>query len=198
MIRVVADTNVLASGLAGYDALEGPAAYLLRAWQQRRFDLVASGPIFEELERTLAKPYFSQRLGLMGAWRALDFIREGALWVIELADVRGVATTPADDLILATAVAGGASHLVTGDRQLLNLGEYRGVRIVGPRAFVDWLARGWMGTWGQKGRGKGRGSDEEWVGGEEGHRCARGACVDGVAGCAGIEHGAGSRLRTPG
>lgn len=66
MIRVVADTNVLASGLAGYDALEGPAAYLLRAWQQRRFDLVASGPIFEELEGTLAKPYFAQRLGPPG------------------------------------------------------------------------------------------------------------------------------------
>ena len=60
--------------------------------------------------------------------------------MIELADVRGVATTPADDLILATAVAGAASHLVTGDRQPRNLGEYEGVRIVGPRAFVDWLA----------------------------------------------------------
>lgn len=150
MIRVVADTNVLASGLAGYDALEGPAAYLLRAWQQRRFDLVASGPIFEELERTLAKPYFTQRLGPTGAWRALDFIREGAQLVIELADVRGVATTPADDLILATAVAGGASHLVTGDRQLLNLGKYRGVRIVGPRAFVDWLGAGLAGDVGEE------------------------------------------------
>ena len=64
----------------------------------------------------------------------------GTHFVIELADVRGVATTPADDLILATAVAGEAGHLVTGDRQLRNLGEYEGVRIVGPRAFVDWLA----------------------------------------------------------
>ena len=145
MIRVVADTNVLASGLAGYDALAGPAAYLLRAWQQRRFDLVASGPIFEELERTLAKPYFTQRLGAAGARKAMDFVREGELLVIELADVQGVATTPADDLILATAVAGGASHLVTGDRQLRNLGEYEGVRIVGPRAFVDWLDAGLAG-----------------------------------------------------
>ena len=29
-------------------------------------------------------------------------------------------------------------------------------------------------------------------------RCARDACVDGVTGCAGIDHGAGSRLKTPG
>ncbi|MDE2766696.1 MAG: hypothetical protein OXO54_05830 [Chloroflexota bacterium] len=57
----------------------------------------------------------------------------------ESADVRGVATTPADDLIVATAIAGEASYLVTGDRQLRNLGEYQGVRILGPRAFVDWL-----------------------------------------------------------
>lgn len=140
MIRVVADTNVLASGLAGYDALEGPAAFVLRAWQQRRFDLVASGPIFEELERTLAKPYFRQRLGPTGALEALDFVREGALFVTQLADVQGVATTAADDLILATAVGGEVGHLVTGDRQLRNLGEYEGVRIVGPREFVDWLA----------------------------------------------------------
>ena len=140
MIRVVADTNVLASGLAGYDALEGPAAFVLRAWQRRRFDLVASGPIFEELERTLAKPYFTQRLGPTGALQALSFVREGAFLVIQLADVRGVATTPADDLILATAVAGEALFLVTGDRQLRNLGEYQGVRIAGPREFMDWLA----------------------------------------------------------
>lgn len=140
MIRVVADTNVLASGLAGYDALEGPAALVLRARQQRRFDLVASGPIFEELERTLAKPYFRQRLGPTGALEAPDFVREGALFVTQLADIQGVATTAADDLILATAVAGDAGHLVTGDRQLRNPGEYQGVRIVGPREFVDWLA----------------------------------------------------------
>ena len=29
-------------------------------------------------------------------------------------------------------------------------------------------------------------------------RCARDACVNGVAGCARTDHGAGSRLRTPG
>ncbi len=140
MIRVVADTNVLASGLAGYDALAGPAAYVLLAWQQGRFDLVTSAPIFAELERTLAKPYFTQRLGPVGAVRALNFIRDGALVVPELADVHGIATTPEDDLILATAVTGGAIHLVTGDRQLRNLGGYQGVRILGPREFLDWLA----------------------------------------------------------
>lgn len=140
MIRVVADTNVLASGFAGYDAPESPAVELLDAWRYNRILLVASAPIVGELRRTLAKPYFAQRLSTVETRRALQLVRKRSDFVQRLADVRGVATTPADDLILATAVAGEAGHLVTGDRQLRNLGEYEGVRIVGPRAFVDWLA----------------------------------------------------------
>lgn len=47
-----------------------------------------------------------------------------------------VATHPEDDLILATAVAGNAEYLVTGDRQLLALGTYEGVRIVSAAEFL--------------------------------------------------------------
>ena len=52
------------------------------------------------------------------------------------AQVQGVATHPEDDLILATAISGNADYLVTGDRQLLALGSYGGVRIVTPRDFL--------------------------------------------------------------
>ncbi len=54
--------------------------------------------------------------------------------------VQGVATHPEDDLILATAVSGGAQYLVTGDRQLLKLGNYQGVQIVTARDFLDRLS----------------------------------------------------------
>ena len=140
MIRVVADTNVLASGLAGYDAPESPSALILDAWRIGRLQLVVSAPILAELRRTLAKPYFAQRFTTVEIERALHLMRHRSRFVHELADVRGVATTPDDDLILATAVAGEATHLVTGDRQLRNLGEYQGVRILRPREFLDWLA----------------------------------------------------------
>ena len=137
MIRVVADTNVLASGFAGYDAPESPAVVIVEAWRYKRVQLVASPPIVTELRQTLEKPYFAQRFSTLEIQRALHLVRNRSDFVHELADVRGVATTPADDLILATAIAGEASHLVTGDCQLHNLGEYQGVKIVGPREFVD-------------------------------------------------------------
>jgi putative PIN family toxin of toxin-antitoxin system len=37
---------------------------------------------------------------------------------------------PDDDVVLATAYEGKASHVVSGDRHLLNLGMFRGIRIV--------------------------------------------------------------------
>jgi uncharacterized protein len=55
--------------------------------------------------------------------------------------VSGVATHPEDDMILATALSAQADYLVTGDRQLQALGEFRGVRIVSPRQFVMVLER---------------------------------------------------------
>lgn len=54
--------------------------------------------------------------------------------------VAGVATHPEDDLVLATAISGSADYLVTGDRQLRQLGSFQGVVIVSPRTFLDLLA----------------------------------------------------------
>lgn len=42
-----------------------------------------------------------------------------------------------DDTILATAVAAGADLLVTGDHDLVVLGNYGGVRIIRPAAFWE-------------------------------------------------------------
>ena len=50
-----------------------------------------------------------------------------------------IATHPEDDLVLATAVSAQADYLVTGDRQLLALGTYQGVRNVRAREFIDTL-----------------------------------------------------------
>ena len=57
----------------------------------------------------------------------------------DLAPVHGIATAPEDDLILATAVSGKATYLVTGDRQLQKVGEYRGIEVLRAREFLSQL-----------------------------------------------------------
>jgi uncharacterized protein len=53
--------------------------------------------------------------------------------------VSGVCLDPDDDKYLAAAVEGRAAFIITGDRQLLALREYEGVRIVGPNTFLEAL-----------------------------------------------------------
>jgi predicted nucleic acid-binding protein len=48
-----------------------------------------------------------------------------------------VVADPDDDKVLETAVAAGATHLVSGDRRhLLPLREFQGIRIVSPAEFL--------------------------------------------------------------
>ena len=46
---------------------------------------------------------------------------------------------PDDDIVLATAVAGGADAIVSGDAHLLGIGEFRGIPIVTPAAAASRL-----------------------------------------------------------
>ena len=46
-----------------------------------------------------------------------------------------------DDWVLATAIAGQAEAIVTGDGDLLALGVYQGVAILSPRQLIERFAR---------------------------------------------------------
>jgi predicted nucleic acid-binding protein len=42
----------------------------------------------------------------------------------------------ADNVVLATAIGAGTPYVVSGDREMQNLGTYRDVRILSPREFL--------------------------------------------------------------
>ncbi len=138
MIRVVLDTNVLASGFISAGGAPGQA---LAFWASGAYELIVSAPILQEIERTLAKPYFHARYRPDQVAGALKRLRQHAVLTPITVDVRGVATHPEDDLVLATAISAAADLLVTGDRRLREAGEHRGVTILTPREFLDLLAR---------------------------------------------------------
>ena len=54
-------------------------------------------------------------------------------------EVSVVTRDPSDDQVIACALAAQADYLVTGDYDMLVLGEHKGVRIVAPRQFLDLL-----------------------------------------------------------
>jgi putative PIN family toxin of toxin-antitoxin system len=59
-------------------------------------------------------------------------------WKVEITGlVLGVCRDPNDDFILECAVVSRADVIVTGDKDLLSLGEYEGIRIVTARQYLE-------------------------------------------------------------
>ncbi len=130
-MKVFLDTNVLASAAA----TRGLCADVLRQVFSSQ-QLIISEQVLKELERVL-------RLKL-GAGQALidDFIRllQQDTTLAEPANPPKVELRDQDDLaILAAAIAAGAEILVTGDKELLDLGHIEGLEILSPRQFWEKL-----------------------------------------------------------
>ncbi len=140
MIRSVLDANVVVSGVLGFERAESAPGEIVRAWVDGEFVLVVSGPLVDEIERTLRNPYFAPRIDARRASLVANGLRDLAEWTTIDVSVSGAATHPEDDLILATAVSATVDFLVTGDRQLLTLRSFGGVPIIGSRAFLTELA----------------------------------------------------------
>jgi putative PIN family toxin of toxin-antitoxin system len=135
--RAVLDTNVFVSGLI---SPMGKPAAILKALRSRRFTLVSSPPINEEIIEVLNRPRIRDRYGLGDRIFDVSFILwEVAELVIDLPDVR-VCSDSDDDKFLAAAVGGRADYLVTGDvGDLLHLHKYKDVTIVSPKEFASVL-----------------------------------------------------------
>ncbi len=140
-MRVVLDTNVLASGIIGYQNQRSSPGQLLRAWRRRRFELVLSEHILSELERTLQSPYFQRRLSPLQVARVLALLRRRATLISITVVTQGIATHPEDDPVVATAVSADADFLVTGDRELEKLGTVAGTTLLNPRNFLEVISR---------------------------------------------------------
>ena len=131
-MRFVFDTNVLVSALL-----------LANSTPQRAFDrAVEAGRILislatlEELNNVLGQERFRKYVTLEESHLFLAGLVKEAEWV----EVRTSVTAcrdPRDNKFLEVAVDGNASHLVTGDSDLLALNPFRGVTILTPQAFLE-------------------------------------------------------------
>lgn len=140
MISAVLDTNILASGTV--TALT-PPGQILDGWRDGQFLLVVSEHIIDELERTLDKPYFQKHLTSSAITAFTDLLQNKATIIPITVKVKGIATHPEDDLVIAAAVSGKVDYLVTGDKPLLRKvgNSYKGVKLISPNDFLEVLKK---------------------------------------------------------
>ena len=128
-MRVVFDTNVLVSALV-FPGGRGEQA--LQRILEERGALFMSKPILDELLGVLARKFARDAEELS---RVALLLGDVSTLVKPGRRVKVLRDTP-DNRILECAVAGEAQLIVTGDRALLALGEYEGVRIA---SLADYL-----------------------------------------------------------
>ncbi len=130
-MRLVVDTNVLVSAL-----LSGASAAGAPCLARRRFRLLTSAAQLDEVMRVTRYPKIRARLAPALAGRLVNELRAVATVMTNL-PVVAICADPNDDYLLATAQAGAADYLVTGDkRDLLGLRRHQGTRIITVRDFL--------------------------------------------------------------
>jgi uncharacterized protein len=135
MIKAVLDTNILVSGIVGFTIPDNTSGEILRLWYKKHFHLVISEPLIQEVLRTLRKPYFEKHVNPNRASRLAALLRYQSILTSINEMVEGIATHQEDDMVLATALSGGARFVVTGDEKLQKLITFKEINILGPQQF---------------------------------------------------------------
>ncbi|MGH2609307.1 MAG: putative toxin-antitoxin system toxin component, PIN family [Tepidiformaceae bacterium] len=132
-MRAVVDLNVIVSGLM---VSAGPSGQVLAAWEARRFQLVTSAVLIEQLVNVLGRPKIERRIQEPDAARR--FLRTlNRFGVVVDPDFQlSVARDADDNRVLEGAVAGAADVIVSGDDDLQSLRVYEGILIASPVAFL--------------------------------------------------------------
>ena len=133
-MKLVLDTNVFISGIHW----TGASGKIIDAWLDDRFELVSSEEILQELARTLLN--FKRPLSEKDILHWISLIAAKAIIVTPTINFNAVKADPDDDKFVNVAVEGNANYIVSQDRDLLDLKEFQGIKIIHPEEFLKILS----------------------------------------------------------
>jgi len=130
-MRIVLDTNVFISGIF----FSGPPSQILKAWGNLNFQIVLSQEILDEYQQVAHE--------LSSKFPYVDILP-----IIEMVTIHGkfvdtqniditVCEDPDDNKFIECAIASNCPIIVSGDKHLLKLTDYKGITVLNPRNFVE-------------------------------------------------------------
>jgi putative PIN family toxin of toxin-antitoxin system len=130
-VKIVLDTNVFVSGVF----FSGPPYQILRAWKNQELQIVVSQEILDEYYRVGEE--LSGRFPGPDLNPILELVASKTELVKAARLSEAVCDDPDDDKFFACAIGGKAEIIVSGDKHLLKMSGYKGIKVVRPRQFVD-------------------------------------------------------------
>lgn len=136
MLKVVLDTNIWLSGTFW----KGNPYRIIKLAEQKRIEVFITNAILEEIVDVLSREGKFQKYMEDSGVHTEQLIKI-ALSISELTSPRErlsvIKEDPDDNRVLECAISCNADYVVSGDRHLLNLKEFRGIKIVKAREFLN-------------------------------------------------------------
>jgi len=131
--KAVIDTNIFVSA---HLVPNGNPAKVVDSWvEDDGYELILSKPIVEEIIKVLHRKEIKvERIG-----RLLSLISQKATMVTPEKEISVIKDDPDDNKFLECAVKSKADYIVSGDKHLLDLGGYEGIKILTPKEFLGIL-----------------------------------------------------------
>lgn len=131
-MKVVIDTNVFISGIFW----EGNySSQIIEAWKNKKFTLITSITIIEELINTLRNFKKNMPEEMIKEWED-TIIRNSEIIQIS-SKIHIVTEDPDDDKFIETAIKGNADFIITQDKHLLKIKDYQEIIILTPKEFLE-------------------------------------------------------------
>ncbi len=134
MHEVVIDTNILISAMLK----KGPARTIVNKWLTQEFHLNISPHLLNELVFVLQKPKLSKWLSTFDSGLLVSAIKARAR-LVKPSHKINICRDSKDNIVLECAVEAKADVIVTGDRDLIVLSPFNGIKIISPRMFLNRL-----------------------------------------------------------
>lgn len=130
-MRVVLDTNVFISSFLG----TGSPRKIIDFWKEGKITICLSKEIVDEYVEVL------ERLGLSGEKEVEEFLQLFArnfhsLFTAKTPNLEIVKNDPDDNKFFECAVALKAQFIISGDKAVLKIKNYMGIKILSPKQFI--------------------------------------------------------------
>ncbi|MBM4387548.1 MAG: putative toxin-antitoxin system toxin component, PIN family [Deltaproteobacteria bacterium] len=133
-MKVVIDTNVFVSSFFG-----GNPRKIIDLWKNEKITLCLSNGILDEYIEVLRRIGLKEEKELE---ELLSLFSGGfnILFTVKTPNIKIVEHDPDDDKFIECAAALKADVVITGDRGVLSLKKYAGIRILTPKQFLGFYA----------------------------------------------------------
>ena len=132
MLKIILDTNVLVSAFI----MGGkPLKLLHKSTRDQQCVLLSSSRLINEAARVLSRPKFERYSAV-----SVNVLHPDLFDLVTVkSKFRAVPNDPDDDMVINAAYDGHADYIVSGDKHLLNMKEFRGIPVVTVARMLDIL-----------------------------------------------------------